>query len=342
MESSQKKREKLEAQIASPGFWDVRDKAQEVIDELKQLQALLKPFSQLEIDSEDLETLLELTAEDETGQAEEDLRSEVPIIESRLHKIELRALLSHPDDRLPAFVSIQAGEGGTESCDWANMMLRMYIRWSEDRDFQTEILEVSGGEEAGIRSATVAIRGSFAYGYLKGEIGVHRLVRISPFDARGRRHTSFAAVDVLPEIDENLEIEVREEDLRIDTYRAGGAGGQHVNKTSSAVRITHGPSGIVVQCQNERSQHQNRRMAMAMLKARLHRLEADKRAAERDRQYESKGEIGFGSRIRSYVLQPYRQVKDARTGIEVGNVDAVLNGDLDTFIDGYLRHLAGQ
>jgi peptide chain release factor 2 len=327
--------------MASPGFWDVPEKSQATVAELKRVQALLKPFAELNGAADDLNALVELADEDTTGHAEQELRREVPRIEQLLHAMELRALLSDPDDASNAYLSVQAGEGGTEACDWANMLLRMYLRWAEAHDYETELLEVSGGEEAGIRSATVAVRGPLAYGYLKGEIGVHRLVRISPFDARGRRHTSFAAVDVIPEVDENIEIDIREEDLRIDTYRAGGAGGQHVNKTSSAVRITHEPTGIVVQCQNERSQHQNRRMAMAMLKARLRRLELDKRDAERERKYDEKGEIGFGSRIRSYVLQPYRQVKDERTGVEIGNVDAVLDGDLDRLIDAYLRHRAG-
>jgi peptide chain release factor 2 len=327
--------------MAAPGFWDVPEKSQATVAELKRVQALLKPFAELNGAADDIRALVELADEDTTGHAEEELRSEVPRIERLMHEWELRALLNEPDDASNAFVSVQAGEGGTESCDWSNMLLRMYLRWAESHEYQTELLEVSGGEEAGIRSATLAVRGPFAYGYLKGEIGVHRLVRISPFDARGRRHTSFAAVDVVPEVDEDIEIEIREEDLRIDTYRAGGAGGQHVNKTSSAVRITHEPTGIVVQCQNERSQHQNRRMAMNMLKARLRRLELDKRDAERERKYDEKGEIGFGSRIRSYVLQPYRQVKDERTGVEIGNVDAVLDGDLDRLIDAYLRHRAG-
>jgi peptide chain release factor 2 len=235
-----------------------------------------------------------------------------------------------------AFVSIHAGAGGTEAQDWASMLLRMYLRWAERRGFKTALIDELEGEEAGIKSATITVSGDYAYGYLKAEVGIHRLVRISPFDAGARRHTSFAAVFVYPDIEDIIEITVEDKDLRVDTYRASGAGGQHVNKTDSAVRITHIPSGIVVQCQNERSQHMNRAMAMKLLKARLYEMEMQAREKERENMHASKKQIAWGNQIRSYVLQPYRLVKDHRTGCETGNVDAVLDGDLDDFIEAFL------
>jgi peptide chain release factor 2 len=323
--------------MALPGFWNDQEKAQELVAELKRITAVLKPFGELSRAAEDVGALLELAEEDDTGATERELQAEVTRLEKRLDALELHAMLSGPNDARNAFLTIQAGEGGTEACDWANMLLRMYLRWAEEHDYETELLEASPGEEAGIRSATVAVRGELAYGYLKGETGVHRLVRISPFDSASRRHTSFAAVDVTPEIEEDIEINIRDEDLRIDTYRASGAGGQHVNKTSSAVRITHLPTGIVVQCQNERSQHKNRRMAMNMLRARLYRAEEAKREAELAKHYDEKGKIGFGSQIRSYVMQPYQLVKDLRTDEQTGNITAVLDGEIDRFIEAYLR-----
>ncbi len=251
-------------------------------------------------------------------------------------------MLGGRDDFRDAYLSVHAGAGGTESCDWAEMLLRMYTRWAEKSHFQVEMVELMAGEEAGIRRATIKVNGRWAYGYLKAEVGVHRLVRISPFDANKRRHTSFASVDVLPQVDENIEIEIKDGDLRTDTYRASGAGGQHVNKTSSAVRITHLPTGIVVQCQNERSQHRNRRQAMEMLKAKLYQLKQRERDEELMAKYDEKGEIAWGNQIRSYVLQPYTLIKDLRTGEETGNVQAVLDGDLDRFIHAYLRATAGE
>jgi peptide chain release factor 2 len=281
---------------------------------------------------EDAEVLLELAREagDEAslGEAAEKLAE----AGAQLEDLELRRLLGGEHDALPAIVSINAGAGGTDACDWAEMLLRMYLRWAERRGFTSEMLDVQAGEEAGIRSATVTITGEYAYGTLKAEEGVHRLVRISPFDAQHRRHTAFASVSVFPEIDDAVEVEIDEKDLRVDTYRAGGAGGQHVNKTDSAVRLTHLPTGIVVQCQNERSQHKNRAQAMKVLRARLYERAREEQEAKLAALRGEKREIGFGSQIRSYTLHPGQRVKDHRTGVEVGNADGVLDGDVDRFI----------
>ncbi len=250
-------------------------------------------------------------------------------------------MLSGDNDRLNAIVSIHPGAGGTEAQDWASMLLRMYLRWAEKRDYIAEVVDYQPGEEAGVKSVTFTVTGEFAYGYLKAEFGVHRLVRISPFDANKRRHTSFASVFVYPEIEDDIEVEINEADLRVDTFRASGAGGQHVNKTDSAVRITHIPTGIVVQCQNERSQHKNRAVAMKLLRARLYELKQKEQEEKMQEYHKEKRDIAWGSQIRSYVLQPYRLIKDHRTGIEAGNVDSVLDGDLDQFIEGYLQYLSG-
>jgi peptide chain release factor 2 len=252
--------------------------------------------------------------------------------------VELQGLLSRPEDMKNCYFGIHAGAGGTESCDWANMLLRMYSRYFDEHKFKCEELDITPGEEAGIRSITLRVTGPFAFGKLSCEMGVHRLVRISPFDSQSRRHTSFAAVDVMPEFDEDIDIEIGEDDIRIDFYRASGAGGQHVNKVSSAVRITHIPTGIVVQCQNERSQHKHRAQAMKVLKSRLYMMERQKRDDEITKLYGDKGEIAWGNQIRSYVLQPYQMVKDHRTSHQTGNVEAVLDGDLDPFIESYLHH----
>ena len=288
---------------------------------------------------EDLGVLAEL-AEDE-AEAEAEFISQLAEFEETLDKFEFLQTLSGPDDRNNAYLTIHAGAGGTESCDWTEMLLRMYLRYADQAHFKTEIIEAMPGEEAGLRRVTVQVSGPWAYGYLKAEIGVHRLVRISPFDANKRRHTSFASVDVTPELDDAPEIEIRDADLRIDTYRAGGAGGQHVNKTDSAVRITHLPTGIVVQCQNDRSQMKNRKMAMKMLMAKLHAMQQAEKEAELAAAYDNKGAIAFGYQIRSYVLQPYQLVKDLRTHVETGNVQAVLDGDIGQFIEAYLRKNLG-
>jgi len=283
----------------------------------------------------DLAALMEL--QDEGEDVTSDLQEEFSRLEESLSETELQTLLSGPHDRNDSIVTIHPGAGGTESQDWAEMLLRMYLRWAEKRGYRTEVTDYQAGEEAGIKSVTFLVEGEFAYGYLSSEIGVHRLVRISPYDAAGRRHTSFASVFVTPEVEEEIDIVIDEKDLRIDTYRSSGAGGQHVNVTDSAVRITHNPSGIVVQCQNERSQHRNKTTAMKILKSRLYELEMEKKRKELDQLEDGKAEIAWGSQIRSYVLHPYRLVKDHRTKVEIGDVDSVLNGQLDSFINEYLK-----
>jgi len=326
-----------EERLSRPGFWNDAEGAQKVIGELKAIKAEVEPIDVLERRIADARDLLALARDEGDESTRAALETEAAGIAEELAKVELRAMLSGPYDAGNAFVSIHAGAGGTESCDWAEMLLRMYLRWCEDRDYKTEIVDSLRGEEAGIRHATFRVEGPWSYGYLRAEIGVHRLVRISPFDARKRRHTSFASVDVVPDAADEIKIDIRRDDLRIDTYRSGGAGGQHVNKTDSAVRITHLPTGIVVQCQNERSQHMNKATAMRILTARLYRLEERRRSEELAKLYGEKGEIAFGSQIRSYVLQPYTMVKDHRTGHETGSVNAVLDGKIDPFIEAYLR-----
>ena len=330
----------LEKKMASAGFWDNQESARPVVSQLSALKSIIEPVEEIQREAEDLQELFEMAAADsdkeELIQLEDDLTSLV----KRCEQIELTGLLSKPEDAKNCFFSIHAGAGGTESCDWVAMLLRMYSRYFEKNKYKFRELSITPGEEAGIRSITLNVSGAFAYGKLSCENGVHRLVRISPFDSQKRRHTSFAAVDCVPEFDEDIDIEIDENDLRIDFYRASGAGGQHVNKVSSAVRITHHPTGIVVQCQNERSQHKNRAQAMKVLKAKLYMLEQQKRDAELTKLYSKKGEIAWGNQIRSYVLQPYRMVKDHRTDFQTGNVDAVLDGELDGFIESYLRHRA--
>ena len=337
-------RDAINVKMAAPGFWDNQETAQSQVEALKRLNATLKPLEELAAGGEELEVLVELSEEDETGATELEAAEAVGTLRPKLGQLELRAMMSDPDDRLGAFVQIQAGEGGTDSSDWAGMLLRMYARWSEQRGFDSEMLEYSEAEEAGIRSATIAIRGAYAYGYLRGEIGNHRLIRISPFDAAGRRHTSFAAVDVTPEVDEELEIEINfESDVREDTYRASGAGGQHVNKTDSAIRLTHLATSVVVQCQSQRSQHKNRAQARKMLAAKLHQIEVEKRNAELAAKRGQKSKIGFGGQtVRNYVLHPEQYVKDARTGLKVGNPQPVLDGGLDPFVEEFLRWSMGQ
>ncbi len=326
--------------MSKAGFWDNPDTAQSVVSQLSALKSVIEPVEEIQREVKDLQELFELATaesdEDELAQLVDDLGALV----KRCEQVELAGLLSRPEDMKNCFFSIHAGAGGTESCDWANMLLRMYTRYFEANKYKFQELDITPGEEAGIRSITLRVSGPFAFGKLSCETGVHRLVRISPFDSQSRRHTSFAAVDCIPEFEDDIDVEVNEENLRIDFYRSSGAGGQHVNKTSSAVRITHGPTGIVVQCQNERSQHKNRAQAMKVLKARLYMLEQQKRDDEIAKLYGNKGEIAWGSQIRSYVLQPYQMVKDHRTNFQTGNVDAVLDGELDGFIESYLRHRA--
>jgi len=326
--------------MSGAGFWDNQETAQSVVSQLSALKSVIEPIEEIHREVKDLKELFELAAAESDKEEMIQLEDDLTNLVKKCEQIELAGLLSKPEDVKNCFFSIHAGAGGTESCDWVSMLLRMYSRYFEKNKYKFRELYITPGEEAGIRSITLQVSGPFAYGKLSCETGVHRLVRISPFDAQNRRHTSFAAVDCVPEFDEDIDIEIDEEDLRIDFYRSSGAGGQHVNKVSSAVRITHEPTGIVVQCQNERSQHKNRAQAMKVLKAKLYMLEQQKRDAELAKLYSKKGEIAWGNQIRSYVLQPYRMVKDHRTDFQTGNVDAVLDGELDGFIESYLRYRA--
>jgi peptide chain release factor 2 len=325
--------------MASPNFWDDQEKAQGTVGELSRINGTIKPLEELSRAADDLSVLMEFAEEDKSSETE--LEQALHKLEPQVDAIELKAIMSEPQDASGAYLKVQAGEGGTDASDWAEMLLRMYLRWAEIQGFQVELLERSDAEEAGIRNATIAVRGEYAYGYLKGESGNHRLIRISPFDAAGRRQTSFAAVDVTPEPDDDLEIEVEWDNdkiIREDTYRAGGAGGQHVNKTDSAIRLTHIPTNTVVQCQNERSQHKNRATARKMMIAKLYQAEVDKREAEIAARHGQKSKIGFGGETaRHYVLHPEQYVKDTRSGHKAGNPTAVLDGDLEPFIEAYLR-----
>ncbi len=319
-----------------PGFWDDAATAKRVQKELGKLQDVIKSWEKgwNELDEADL--LLEMASEEDDSDTENEVAALLPAMEADIDVAELECMFSGEHDASNVIISIHAGAGGTEAQDWVGILLRMYLRWAEARGFKGDILDILAGEEAGTKSVTILIKGRYAYGYMRSELGIHRLVRISPFDASGRRHTSFASVMVMPELDDNIDVEIDEKDLRIDTYRASGAGGQHVNKTDSAIRITHIPSGTVVQCQNERSQHRNKDMAMKMLVSRLYELEKARQAAEQEGLSGDKKDISWGSQIRSYVLQPYRLIKDHRTEVEMGNVDAVLDGDLEPFIKAYL------
>ena len=338
LSSKKSQLQKLEVRMSKAGFWDNHDSAQSVVSQLSSLKSVIEPVEEIHREVKDLWELFELAAAETDHEELRQLGDDLDELVKRCEQIELAGLLSRPEDMRNCFFSIHAGAGGTESCDWAKMLLRMYTRYFEANKYQFRELDITPGEEAGIRSITLRVSGPFAFGKLSCETGVHRLVRISPFDSNKRRHTSFVAVDCVPEFEEDIDVEINEDDIRIDFYRASGAGGQHVNKTSSAVRITHEPTGIVVQCQNERSQHNNRAQAMKMLKAKLYMLEQQKRDAEIAKLYGNKGEIAWGNQIRSYVMQPYQMVKDHRTNFQVGNVEAVLDGELNGFIESYLRH----
>ena len=337
LEGKSKRIEELEMEMEAPGFWDDPDASNRKMKELKNLKDTKELCEKLETQYSDIETLIEMGYEEEDEDLAGEIRTELDGFIEELDALRIETLLSGEYDKNNAILKLNAGAGGTESCDWCSMLYRMYTRWAEKKGFAVEVLDYLDGEEAGIKSVTFQVNGMNAYGYLKSEKGVHRLVRISPFNAQGKRQTSFVSLDVMPDIEEDLDIEINPEDLRIDTYRSSGAGGQHINKTSSAIRITHLPTGIVVQCQNERSQFQNKDKAMQMLKAKLYML---KQEANAEKLSDIRGEvkdIAWGNQIRSYVLQPYKLVKDLRTNQEVANADGVLDGGLDPFINAYLK-----
>ena len=321
--------------MGAPNFWDNPEKAQQIIGQLKPLNGLIKPYEELATGAENLRTLAELAQED--AEFESELDRELGPFEKQLAEFELRSMLSGSQDASNAYLRIQAGTGGTEACDWAQMLVRMYGRWAERHGFEVEMIDELRNEEAGIRSATLRIVGDYAYGHLQSEAGVHRLVRISPFDSNARRQTSFAAVDVTPELDGTITIEIRDDDLERQTFRSGGPGGQHQNKTESGVRFIHLPTGLAAESRTERSQHKNADNAMKLLKAKLYKIEEQKQLAEVERMYDEKGEVSWGSQIRNYVLQPYTLAKDVRTEVQTAQVGNVLDGDLDEFIQAYLR-----
>ncbi|MDO8643739.1 MAG: peptide chain release factor 2 [bacterium] len=326
----------LEQEALSPDFWNDQKKAKAVSKEKKQLESVVEHFHQLEKLSEETSFLFEMLKEEKDPDLQKEGEEKIILFQRQIEDLEFERMLSGEHDHNNAILTINAGAGGTESCDWAEILLRMYRMWADKHGYRNDVVDFTGGDQAGFRRVTLTVSGENAYGYLKAEVGVHRLVRISPFDANKRRHTSFSSVFVIPDIEEDIEIEVDEGDLRIDTFRAGGAGGQKVNKTDSAVRLTHLPSGIVVACQIERSQHQNKETAMRLLKAKLYEAEMKKKAAEKDQVEASKKENEWGSQIRSYVLHPYKMIKDHRTNFEVGNAQKVLDGDLDPFIQKFL------
>lgn len=328
--------EELERKQSEPGFWDDPEKSQKIVQEAGSYKRTLDEFDEMMGAYDDAQVMLEMGEEEEDESLIPEIREQIDIFAELYEKLRISTLLSGEFDHKSAILTLHAGAGGTEACDWTGMLYRMYTRWAERHGFKVEVLDYLDGDEAGVKSVTIQISGENAYGYLKSEKGVHRLVRISPFDAAGRRHTSFASCEIMPELDDTIQVDINMDDLRIDTYRSSGAGGQHVNKTSSAIRITHIPTGIVVQCQNERSQFQNKDKAMMMLKAKLYELEKEKQS---EKLSDIRGEVkdnAFGSQIRSYVFQPYRLVKDLRTGEENGNIQAVMDGDLDKFMNAYL------
>ena len=336
VEGKQKRVEQLSQATTQPDFWNDSDKAQTILREQASLKVVIDSWEKHRSDLEEARFFLDVAKDEKSEEALAEAAAKVAEVAKGMAQTELTQLLGGPDDRRNAIATLHPGAGGTEAQDWAEILLRMYLRWCDRRGYRKEILEYQPGEEAGVKSVTFLVEGDYAYGYLKAEAGIHRLVRISPFDANSRRHTSFASVFVYPEVDDDIKVEINEADLRVDTYRSSGAGGQHVNKTDSAVRLTHLPTGIVVACQNERSQHKNRAMAMKILKSRLYDLEIEKQKEKMETYHKTKKDIAWGSQIRSYVLHPYRMVKDHRTSVEVGNADAVLDGDIDQFIQAYL------
>ena len=338
--NKQQKIQELEREMEAPDFWNDPSVSQKKMQELKSMKDDVATYSELEQGYEDIETMIEMGYEENDASLIPEIQEMLDEFVSTYEAIHLKTLLSGEYDGKKAIVSLHAGAGGTESCDWASMLFRMYSRWADKKGFSLTVLDSLDGEEAGIKSITFEVNGENAYGYLKSEKGVHRLVRISPFNAAGKRQTSFVSCDVMPDIDEDIDIEIKDDEIRIDTYRSSGAGGQHINKTSSAIRITHFPSGIVVQCQNERSQFQNKDKAMQMLKAKLYLLKQEEQMAKAAGIRGEVTEIGWGNQIRSYVMQPYTMVKDRRTGVESGNVDNVMDGDIDVFINGYLKWLS--
>ena len=340
--AKEKRIAELEGRMADPSFWDNQEEAQKVIGEVNRLKHTISEAQAFNREVEEMRAMLELVDEsgadsEEAATYRDELASLAQTLEGKLDSLELASFLSGPLDNNNAYLTIHAGAGGTESCDWADMLLRMYTRWAEQSGYEVETLDLMPGEEAGISAATVRIIGPRAYGYAKAERGVHRLVRISPFDSNARRHTSFCSVDVVAELEDDIEVELNESDIRTDVFRASGKGGQHVNRTESAVRLTHLPTGIVVTCQNERSQLKNKATAMRTLKSRLYEKKEDEKRSEMERFYGEKGEIAWGNQIRSYVFQPYQMIKDLRTGMESGNVQAVMDGQLDPFIHAWLR-----
>ena len=340
LDSKKKRIEELEADMEAPGFWDDPDKSQKAMKELKGLKDSFEGYDSLKSGLEDINVLIEMADEADDESLIPEIEEEITTFEEKIESIRIDTLLSGEYDKCNAILTLHAGAGGTESCDWCQMLFRMYTRWAESHGYTTETLDYLEGEEAGIKSVTIEIRGENAYGHLKSEHGVHRLVRISPFNAAGKRQTSFVSCDVMPDINQDIDIEINDDDLRIDTYRSSGAGGQHINKTSSAIRITHLPTGIVVQCQNERSQHQNKDKAMQMLKAKLYLLKEAENAENLSGIRGDVKDINFGSQIRSYVLQPYTMVKDNRTNKEVANAGSVLDGNIDPFINAYLTWIS--
>jgi peptide chain release factor 2 len=328
--------ERLEQQTLAPNFWNDAERAKKVQKEHGYLQEIIKGWESKWEELEELEMLLELATEENDSVMEHEVAASIEPLQEQITLAEVECMLSGDHDANNAIMDIHAGAGGTEAQDWVSILMRMYLRWAELKGFKTDILDYQPGDEAGVKSVVIMVTGHNAYGYLRSEVGIHRLVRISPFDASGRRHTSFSSVMVMPELDDTIEVDIIDKDLRIDTYRASGSGGQHINKTDSAIRITHLPTGIVVQCQNERSQHRNKETAMKMLTSRLYELGRQKQAEANEDLHGDKKGISWGSQIRSYVLQPYRLIKDHRTDMEVGNVDAVLDGNLDPFIKAYL------